>query len=157
MAATKKVLGFDPEQTFEVGDEVIATPAKLRERGQQAQDEWQQAFDAWAQANPERKALYDRMLDNELSPGWEDGPAELAGRPEGHRHPRRVGQGARPRIAPKLPELWGGSADLAESNNTTPEGEPSFLPTDRQTKTGPATRTAGCCTSASASTAWARS
>ena len=72
VAATKKVLGFDPDQTFEVTDEVIAHTRKLRDRGQQAQDEWQQAFDAWAEANPDAKALYDRLVGDELTPGWDD-------------------------------------------------------------------------------------
>ncbi len=72
VAATKKVLGFDPDQTFEVSDEVIAHTRKLLERGQQAQDEWEIACNSWAEANPEGKALYDRFVDNELSPGWDD-------------------------------------------------------------------------------------
>ena len=60
-------------------------------------------------------------------------------------------------IVPVLPELWGGSADLAEPNNTTPKGEPSFIPTEHQTKEFPGGPYGGCCTSASASTRWARS
>ena len=136
VAATKKVLGFDPDQTFEVSDEVIGHTRKLGERGQQAQDEWRKAFDGWAQANPERKALYDRMLTNELTPGWEEALPSWPADPKGIATRAASGK-VLTALAPKLPELWGGSADLAESNNTTPEGEPSFLPEDRQTKHWP--------------------
>jgi transketolase len=136
VAATKKVLGFDPEQTFEVSEEVINHTRKLRERGQQAQDEWKQAFDAWAQANPDRKALYDRLVVNELSPGWDSDLPSWEPDPKGIATRAASGKVINA-ITPKMPELWGGSADLAESNNTTPEGEPSFLPEDRQTKHWP--------------------
>jgi transketolase len=136
VAATKKVLGFDPDKTFEVSDEVLAHTRRLGERGQQAQDEWQQAFDSWAEGNSERKALYDRMLTNELSPGWDSDLPSWDADPKGIATRAASGKVINA-IVPKMPELWGGSADLAESNNTTPEGEPSFLPEDRQTKHWP--------------------
>ena len=131
--ATKEVLGFDPEQTFEVSDEVIGHTRQLLERGKQAQAEWQSSFDAWAQANPEGQAFYERMVNDELSPGWEDALPSWPADPKGIATRAASGK-VLTALAPKMPELWGGSADLAESNNTTPEGEPSFLPTDRQTK-----------------------
>jgi len=133
VAATKKLLGFDPEQTFEVSEEVITHTRQLLERGKQAQDEWQTSYDAWAEANPDAKALYDRLVADELTPGWEGALPSWPADPKGIATRAASGKvlGA---LAPKMPELWGGSADLAESNNTTPEGEPSFLPTDRQTK-----------------------
>ena len=136
VAATKKVLGFDPDQTFEVTDEVIAHTRKLRDRGQQAQDEWQRAFDGWAEANPDGKTLYDQMVSDELSPGWD---ADLPSwEPDAKGIATRAASGkVINALTPKMPELWGGSADLAESNNTTPEGEPSFLPLDRQSKMFP--------------------
>ena len=136
VAATKKVLGFDPDQTFEVSDEVIGHTRKLLERGQQAQDEWEIACNSWAEANPEGKALYDRFVNNELSPGWDDALPSWDADPKGIATRAASGK-VLSAIAPKMPELWGGSADLAESNNTTPEGEPSFLPADRQTKAWP--------------------
>ena len=136
VAATKKVLGFDPEHTFEVSDEVIAHTRKLRERGQQAQEAWQQQFDTWAAANPEGKALYDRFVADELSPGWDAHLPSWDADPKGIATRAASGKVINA-ITPKMPELWGGSADLAESNNTTPEGEPSFLPTDRQSKMFP--------------------
>ncbi len=133
VAATKELLGFDPQQTFEVGDEVIAHTRELLERGRQDQDAWQVAYDAWAAANPEGQALYDRLVDDELTPGWEDALPSWPADPKGIATRAASGK-ILTALAPKMPELWGGSADLAESNNTTPEGEPSFLPTDRQTK-----------------------
>jgi transketolase len=136
IAATKRVLGFDPEQTFEVSDEVIGHTRRLLDRGAEALAEWQQAFDSWASAHPEGKALYDRMVNDELTPGWEDVIPSWDADPKGVATRAASGKvlGA---LAGKLPELWGGSADLAESNNTTMEGEPSFLPTDRQSKMFP--------------------
>jgi len=133
VAATKKALGFDPEQSFEVDEDVIAHTRELLVRGQQSQDEWQTGYDAWAETNPEGKALYDRFVDDELTPGWEDALPSWPADPKGIATRAASGK-VLTAIAPKMPELWGGSADLAESNNTTPEGEPSFLPTDRQTK-----------------------
>ena len=131
--ATKQLLGFDPEQTFEVSDEVIAHTRGLRDRGAQAQAEWEKSFQSWAEANPEGKALYDRFVADELSPGWEEALPSWDADPKGVATRAASGK-VLTALAPKMPELWGGSADLAESNNTTPEGEPSFLPTDRQTK-----------------------
>jgi transketolase len=136
VAATKKVLGFEEDKTFVVADEVIAHTRKLVERGAQAEQQWQRDYDSWAAANPERKALHDRLIKNELSPGWEEVLPSWAADPKGIATRAASGKVLNA-ITPKLPELWGGSADLAESNNTTPEGEPSFIPTDRQTKLFP--------------------
>ncbi len=133
VAATKKLLGFDPEQTFEVSDEVIGHTRKLLERGKAAQDEWQTKFDQWAGANPEGKELYDRMVADELTPGWEEALPSWDADAKGIATRAASGE-VLTALAPKMPELWGGSADLAGSNNTTPKGQPSFLPTDRQTK-----------------------
>jgi len=131
--ATKELLGFDPEQTFEVSPEVIGHTRELRDRGAAAQAEWEKSFQAWAEANPEEKTLYDRFVADELSPGWEEALPSWDADPKGVATRAASGK-VLTALAPKMPELWGGSADLAESNNTTPEGEPSFLPTDRQSK-----------------------
>ena len=136
VAATKRVLGFDPDKTFVVADEVITHTRKLMERGAQAEREWQQHYESWAAANPERKALHDRLINNELSPGWQEVLPSWAADPKGIATRAASGKVLNA-ITPKMPELWGGSADLAESNNTTPEGEPSFIPADRQTKLFP--------------------
>ena len=136
VAATKEVLGFDPDKTFQVADEVITHTRKLIERGAQVQQEWQQAYDEWAAANPERKELHERLIKNELSPGWEDALPSWSADPKGIATRAASGK-VLSAISPKMPELWGGSADLAESNNTTPEGQPSFLPIDRQSRLFP--------------------
>ena len=127
VAATKKVLGFDPDKTFEVRDEVIEHTRKLVARGKEAHEKWQPEFDAWAQREPERKKLLDRLLAQELPDGWD---ADLT-----HWEPGSKPLATRAAfgkvlndVAPKLPELWGGSADLAGSNNTTIKGVKSFGP-----------------------------
>ena len=136
VAATKEVLGFDPDKTFQVADEVITHTRKLIERGAQVQQEWQQTYDEWAATNPERKELHERLIKNELSPGWEDALPSWSADPKGIATRAASGK-VLSAISPKMPELWGGSADLAESNNTTPDGEPSFLPIDRQSRLFP--------------------
>ncbi|HTZ44699.1 MAG TPA: transketolase [Jatrophihabitans sp.] len=134
---TKELLDFNPDVQFAVADEVIAHARELAERGRAAREAWQPGFDRWAQDNPERKALLDRMVTRSLPAGWADAlptfPAEKDGKPNSLATRAASGKvlGA---LAGVLPELWGGSADLAESNNTTMEGEPSFIPADRQTK-----------------------
>jgi transketolase len=127
VAATKKVLGFDPDKTFEVSDEVIAHTRKLVDRGREAHEKWQGEFDAWAQREPERKELLDRLLAGKLPDGWDD---ELPYWEPGSKPvATRAASGAvLSAIGPKLPELWGGSADLAGSNNTTIKGAKSFGP-----------------------------
>src|SRR6202171_3431667 len=133
VAAVKRILGFDPNKTFEVRDEVIEHTRKLVARGKEAHEKWQSEFDAWAQREPERKALLDRLLAHQLPDGWD---ADLP----------HWGPGAKPlatraasgevlnAVGPKLPELWGGSADLAGSNNTTIKGADSFGPPSISTK-----------------------
>ncbi|MFW6596912.1 transketolase [Propionibacteriaceae bacterium Y2011] len=133
VAGTKKVLGFDPEQHFVVDDEVLAHTRKLRERGAAAEAEWQQTFDEWRSQNADAAALYDRMARRELPSGWEDALPSFEAS-EGGVATRKASGAVLSALAGALPELWGGSADLAGSNNTTMDGEPSFLPSDRQTK-----------------------
>jgi transketolase len=133
VAATKKILDFDPQQTFEVSEEVLAHTRSLVERGRAAEAAWQESFEAWAQANPERKALLDRMQTRTLPDGWADSLPSFEADPKGVAT-RKASGGVLNAIAPVLPELWGGSADLAESNNTTPKGEPSFIPEELSTK-----------------------
>jgi len=124
LAATKQVLGFDPEKTFEVADDVIAHTRKLAQRAAEVRASWQQRFDAWAAANPERKALLDRLEAGELPEGLESAlPTFDAGSSIATRAASGKVLNA---LAAKLPELWGGSADLAGSNNTTIDGADSF-------------------------------
>jgi transketolase len=121
VAATKRILGFDPDKTFEVREDVITHTRGLVARGKKAHEGWQPEFEAWAKREPERKALLDRLLAQKLPDGWdadiphwEPGSKPLATRAASGEVLSAVG--------PKLPELWGGSADLAGSNNTTMKG-----------------------------------
>jgi transketolase len=126
LAAVKSVLGFDPEKTFEVADEVIAHTRKAVERGQAEHAEWQKQLDTWAAANPEKKQLLDRVLTGELPDGVEAAlPVFEAGKEVSTRAASGKVINA---LAGVIPELWGGSADLAESNLTTIEGGGSFVP-----------------------------
>ncbi len=131
LAATKKVLGFDPEQSFVVDEAVITHTRELRERGAAAHADWQVAFDAWAAANPERKALLDRLQARELPADVADAlPVFEAGKDVSTRAASGLVINA---LADKLPELWGGSADLAESNLTTIKDAKSFIPEEWST------------------------
>lgn len=131
LAAVKEVLGFDPAQTFEVKPEVLEHTRKLRDRGAAAQAEWTVGFDAWAAANPERKQLLDRILAGDLPEGVNEAlPVFEAGKDVSTRAASGKVLNA---LGPIIPELWGGSADLAESNNTTIEGAKSFIPTEHST------------------------
>ncbi|MFT4126370.1 MAG: transketolase [Gordonia sp. (in: high G+C Gram-positive bacteria)] len=133
VAATKEILGFDPAAEFAVADDVIAHTRELVGRGAAAHTAWQEGFDAWATANPDRKALFDRLAAHELPenlaeifPTWEPGSKGIA--------TRAASGTVLSALAPVLPELWGGSADLAGSNNTTMDGADSFGPTAISTK-----------------------
>jgi transketolase len=131
VAGLKEALGLDPEKSFDVAPEVLAHTREAVDRGKALHAEWNESFDAWADANPERKALLDRMLAFELP---EDAFADLPEFPAGKDVSTRVASGkVINAIAPHLPEFWGGSADLAESNNTAIEGAGSFLPPERAT------------------------
>ncbi|AJF64590.1 transketolase [Streptomyces vietnamensis] len=126
IAATKRVLGFDPEQTFEVGDEVIAHTRALGDRGREARAAWEKQLSEWRTANPERAAEFDRIQANELPAGWaEKLPVFEAGKGVATR--AASGQVLQA-LGAVIPELWGGSADLAGSNNTTIDKTSSFLP-----------------------------
>ena len=131
LAAVKEVLGFDPEQNFFVADEVIEHTRKAIDRGAEARAEWQLTFDAWAAANPERAALLERLEAGELPEGVESAlPVFEAGKDVSTRAASGKVLNA---LGPVIPELWGGSADLAESNNTTIEGGASFIPSEHST------------------------
>ncbi|GAB3568637.1 transketolase [Spelaeicoccus albus] len=134
VAATKKVLGFDPDKTFQVDDAVLAHARGVIERGKAAHAEWDDSYRGWRDSNPERAALLDRLSRRELTPGWEKAlPVFEADEQKGMATRAASGKIINA-IAGVLPELWGGSADLAGSNNTTIEGEPSFIPEDRSSK-----------------------
>ncbi|WP_137233827.1 transketolase [Streptomyces sp. BPSDS2] len=126
VAATKRVLGFDPEQTFEVSDEVIGHTRQALDRGREARAEWDKSFAAWRTANPERAASFDRIAAGELPEGWEE---KLPVFEPGKGLATRAASGkVLQALGEIVPELWGGSADLAGSNNTTIDKTSSFLP-----------------------------
>ncbi len=125
VAATKKVLGFDPDKSFDVSEDVITHTRALVGRGKEARDAWQQDFDRWAEREPERKQLLDRLLAQQLPDGWD---ADLPHWEPGSKALATRAASGEVLSAPKLPELWGGSADLAGSNNTTIKGANSFGP-----------------------------
>ncbi|SFA48881.1 transketolase [Rhodococcoides kroppenstedtii] len=132
VAAVKKALNFDPDATFEVSDEVIAHTRGLQQRGRAAHEAWSKDFDAWSEREPDRRVLLDRLTKGTLPEGWTDvlptwepGSKAVATRAASGKVLGAVG--------PVLPELWGGSADLAGSNNTTIEGAKSFGPTSIST------------------------
>jgi transketolase len=129
LAATKEVLGFDPEQQFAVADDVIAHTRSLAQRAATARAAWQESWDAWAAANPERKALWDRLEAREL-PADVSVPSFEAGKEVSTRAASGTVINA---LAAQLPELWGGSADLAESNLTTIKDAKSFIPVEWST------------------------
>ncbi|MFI6149360.1 transketolase [Streptomyces sp. NPDC051109] len=126
VAATKRVLGFDPEKSFDVSAEVLAHTRKALDRGREAKAAWEKDFSAWRTANPERAAEFDRINANELPAGWED---ELPAFETGKGVATRAASGkVLEALGAVIPELWGGSADLAGSNNTTIDKHSSFLP-----------------------------
>jgi transketolase len=133
VAAVKKILGFDPERSFQVDDEVIEHTRKAIERGRAARAEWEKKYEAWAAANPERKALADRVSTRSLPEGWAEKLPTWDPDPKGIATRKASGEVLNA-IADVLPELWGGSADLAESNNTTMKGADSFGPEKASTK-----------------------
>jgi transketolase len=136
VAATKKILGFDPDQSFVVAEDVLDHTRQARERGSVEQAEWLQRYDVWAADAGDRLALYERMRSRRLPAGWTDALPTYEPDPKGIATRKASGE-VLTAIAPRLPELWGGSADLAESNNTTPKGEPSFIPPEHATKEWP--------------------
>ncbi len=131
--AVKEVLGFDPEQSFEVDDAVLAHARRVVERGAKAHEEWTAQYESWAAREPERKELLDRMLGRELPVGWEKALPSWEPDKKGVATRKASGEVLKA-LADVLPELWGGSADLAESNNTTMEGANSFGPKSIATK-----------------------
>ncbi len=131
VAGLKKVLGFDPEESFAIDAEVLDHARSVQDRGTEDRAAWQVGFDAWSAANPENAALLDRLESGELPAGWDENlPVFEAGKDVATRSASGKVINA---VAGVLPELWGGSADLAGSNNTTIEGAASFIPESRST------------------------
>ncbi|HEY9525127.1 MAG TPA: transketolase, partial [Thermopolyspora sp.] len=135
VAATKRILGMDPEKSFQVPADVLEHSRQAIERGHNIRTEWEKSYESWRAANPERAAEFDRISTRTLPTGWADAlPTFETGKAIAT---RKASGEVLTALAPVLPELWGGSADLAESNNTTMKGEPSFIPEEFGTKQFP--------------------
>ncbi len=144
---TKEILGFDPDIHFAAASDTLAHSRRVVQRGRDAHEKWQTEFEVWAAENPERAELQQRIAARRLPDGWADALPTWPTTKDGKANSvstRAASGKVLTALADVLPELWGGSADLAESNNTTMEGQPSFIPAEHQTKTwsgGPYGRT----------------
>ncbi|QKW30258.1 transketolase [Streptomyces seoulensis] len=126
IAATKRLLGFDPERSFQVDEDVLAHTRQALDRGAETHAAWDRRLKEWRGAQPERAALFDRIVAGQLPEGWQDALPVFE---EGKAVATRAASGqVLQSLGAILPELWGGSADLAGSNNTTIDKTSSFLP-----------------------------
>jgi transketolase len=132
VAATKRILGFDPAVRFPAEDEAVCHARKVADRGKGLRASWEDTFAAWSAADPQRSELLSRLCARRLPAGWADALPAFAPTEKGIATRRASGEILNG-LAAVLPELWGGSADLAGSNNTTMKGEPSFIPLEHQT------------------------
>jgi transketolase len=126
VAATKSELGLNPEEHFAFPDDLLAHAREVKIRGAQAHTAWNKKFEAWKNNEPERAKLLARILSKELPMDWDSLVPTFEAGKDGAT--RKASGDVINALAKKLPEMWGGSADLAESNNTTIEGGGSFLP-----------------------------
>ena len=132
IAATKKELGLNPEEHFAFPEKLLSHARLVKERGAAAHDSWNKRFETWKKSEPERAKLLSRIVANELPADWDSlVPNFEAGKDVAT---RKASGDVINALAKKLPEMWGGSADLAESNNTTIEGGGSFLPSSSAMK-----------------------
>jgi transketolase len=133
IAKTKKILSFDPDVSFPPADDLVEQARKVADRGKQAHASWDEQFAAWSSEHPDKRALFDRLSARRLPDGW-TGSLPTFPPDEKGMATRKASGAILNALAPVLPELWGGSADLAGSNDTTMKGEPSFIPAIHQTK-----------------------
>ena len=132
IAETKKELGLNPEEHFAFPEKLLSHARLVKERGAAAHDSWNKRFETWKKSEPERAKLLSRIVANELPADWDAlVPVFEAGKDVAT---RKASGDVINALAKKLPEMWGGSADLAESNNTTIEGGGSFLPSSSAMK-----------------------
>lgn len=130
--STKELLGFDPSKSFAVDRDVLTHARGVRKRGKAAHTAWNKTYAAWRRSQPERAALLDRLVAGQLPAGLDKALPVFPADPKGIATRAASGK-ILTALAPVMPELWGGSADLAESNNTTMDGQPSFIPKSKQT------------------------
>lgn len=133
LTGLKEALGFDPNEMFQVSEELIEyTRGNAKARAEKYEKEWDEKFRVWAEENPEKEKLFRRVHSGELPEGLK---AALPDFPAGEALATRAASGkVINSIAGVMPELWGGSADLAGSNNTLIAGEESFFPEERSSK-----------------------
>jgi transketolase len=137
VAATKRILGFDPGVAFPDDKQTVTHVREAaRERAARLRAGWEKSYARWRSENSERAALLDRLAARQLPAGWDAKLPVFPASSKGMATRRASGEVLNA-IAGVLPELWGGSADLAGSNNTTMKGEPSFIPTEHQTRLFP--------------------
>jgi transketolase len=134
VARTKQLLGFDPQQRFEVPSGALEHARNVAARGAAAHHSWEDSFNAWVQRNPQRHQLWQRLDAGKLPDGWERHVPSFDSSDGDSMATRSASEKVLAALADPLPELWGGSADLAGSNNTSMAGEPSFVPAEHQTK-----------------------
>jgi transketolase len=139
VAATKQIMGLDPQASFAIPDEVLAHAREVVDRGRAAHAAWDERYAAWRAGNPEGAQLLDRLRARRLPDGWEQALPSYPADPKGMATRKASGE-VLSALADVLPELWGGSADLAGSNNTTMKGTISFLPDEAEDR-GPYGRT----------------
>ncbi|MDO5634079.1 MAG: transketolase [Micrococcus sp.] len=132
LAGLKRTLGFDEQAMFAVDDDDLAAARAVGERSRQYRNEWERAYQDWRDRAPEAARLYDRLRAGQLPEGLEAALPQWDADEKGVATRAASGE-VLSALADTLPELWGGSADLAGSNNTTMKGEPSFVPARRQT------------------------
>jgi len=131
VASVKEILGFDTAESFVIEPEIFEHVRSVAERGKEERAEWEKSFAAWREANPDKAALYDRIREEQLPENYAAAfPTFEAGKDVATR--KASGQVINA-IADTFPELWGGSADLAGSNNTTIDNAKSFIPANRST------------------------
>ena len=126
IAATKLALGLNPDEKFAMPPEVLDHAREVKVRGSQLHSQWNEKFATWQTANPEQAQLLKRLLTKELPNGWDAEIPVFA--PDKAVATRAASGHVINAIAKTLPEFWGGSADLAGSNNTSIDGGGSFLP-----------------------------
>lgn len=132
IAATKIELGLNPDEHFAFPQNLLAHARQVKERGASSRQKWNTKFDVWKSAEPERAKTLSRILSQQLPADWDSLlPVFEAGKEIAT---RKASGDVINALAQKLPEMWGGSADLADSNNTTIEGGGSFLPASSSMK-----------------------
>lgn len=135
VAKTKELLGFDPAASFDVSADVLEHARSVVDRTKLVRSEWDDAYSEWRRENPDRASEFDRISSGTLPAGWRSVLPEFS---PGRELATRTASGeVLNALAPVLPELWGGSADLASSTKTTMSGAPSFIPENRATSAFP--------------------